>query len=53
MRFTSEAPDRTRVDVEHRHLERHGPGWEQTRESVAGEGGWPGCLERFAERVSG
>lgn len=53
VRFTSEAPDRTRVDVEHRNLERHGPGWEQTRESVAGEGGWPGCLERFAERVGG
>jgi uncharacterized protein YndB with AHSA1/START domain len=50
--FTSETPERTRVDLEHRKLERHGDGWEQIRESVAGEGGWPGCLRRFAEQVA-
>jgi len=51
VRFYSEAPDRTRVELEHRNLDRHGDGWEQTRASVAGEGGWPGCLQAFAERV--
>ena len=51
VRFTEDAPGRTRVDLEHRHLERHGEGWEQLRDSVAGEGGWPGCLRAFAERV--
>ena len=51
VRFTAETPDRTRVELEHRNIDRHGDGWEQTRESVGGEGGWPGCLRRFAERV--
>jgi uncharacterized protein YndB with AHSA1/START domain len=51
VRFIAEAPDRTRVELEHRNLDRHGEGWEQTRDSVAGEGGWPGCLRAFAQRV--
>jgi uncharacterized protein YndB with AHSA1/START domain len=50
--FISEALDRTRVELEHRNLERHGEGWEQTRDAVAGEGGWPGCLQKFAERLA-
>jgi uncharacterized protein YndB with AHSA1/START domain len=52
VRFTSEGTDRTRLELEHRNLDRHGEGWEQTRESVGGDGGWPGCLRRFAERVA-
>ena len=52
VRFTSEGPDRTRVELEHRNLERHGDGWESTRDSVGGEGGWPGCLRRFAEQLA-
>jgi uncharacterized protein YndB with AHSA1/START domain len=52
VRFTAEGPDRTRVDLEHRHLERHGDGWMQIRESVGGEGGWPGCLRRYAGRLA-
>ena len=52
VRFTPVAPDRTRVELEHRHLERHGDGWEQLREAIGGEGGWPGCLRRFAERLA-
>ena len=52
VRFISEAPNRTRVEVEHRNLERHGEGWEQTRDMVRSEGGWPGCLRRFAERLA-
>ncbi len=52
VRFTSEAPERTRVELEHRNLDRHGEGWEQTRESVGGEVGWPGCLRSFAERLA-
>jgi uncharacterized protein YndB with AHSA1/START domain len=52
VRFASEAPERTRVELEHRHLDRHGEGWQQTHESISGEGGWPGCLRRFAERLA-
>jgi uncharacterized protein YndB with AHSA1/START domain len=52
VRFIPEGDARTRVELEHRNLDRHGEGWEQTRESVAGEGGWPFCLQRFAERLA-
>jgi uncharacterized protein YndB with AHSA1/START domain len=50
--FVSEAPDRTRVDVEHRHLDRHGDGWESLRDSVGSDSGWPGSVRRFAERIA-
>ena len=48
VRFVAEAPDRTRVELEHRNLERHGEGWEGVREGVAGDEGWPLYLSRFA-----
>jgi uncharacterized protein YndB with AHSA1/START domain len=51
VRFFAEAPDRTRVEVEHRDLERHGPGWEGVRDRVAESAGWPLYLRRFAEVV--
>jgi uncharacterized protein YndB with AHSA1/START domain len=49
VRFVSEAPERTRVEVEHRNLERHGDGWEGTSDGVGSPGGWPLYLQRFAE----
>jgi len=51
VRFYREAPERTRVEVEHRNLERHGAGWEGVRDGVAAPDGWPLYLQRFAERV--
>jgi uncharacterized protein YndB with AHSA1/START domain len=51
VRFIAEAGDRTRVELEHRNLDRHGPGWEAEREGVGGEGGWPLYLDRFAQQL--
>lgn len=48
VRFIPESPDRTRVQLEHRHLDRHGPGWESLRDGVDSQGGWPLYLERYA-----
>ena len=48
VRFTAETPERTRVDLEHRNLERHGAGWEGVREGVSGDDGWPLYLKGFA-----
>ena len=51
VRFIAETPERTRVELEHRHLDRHGEGWEGLREGVRGDQGWPLYLGRFAEQV--
>jgi uncharacterized protein YndB with AHSA1/START domain len=51
VRFTSETPERTRVELEHRNLDRHGGGWEGMREGVGSDQGWPLYLVRFADLV--
>jgi uncharacterized protein YndB with AHSA1/START domain len=48
VRFIAETPERTRVQLEHRRLDRHGAGWEGVREGIGGDQGWPLYLERFA-----
>lgn len=50
IRFVSEAADRTRVDLEHRHLDRHGDGWQGFTSLDTGNG-WPLYLERFRAAV--
>lgn len=49
IRFVAETPERTRVELEHRHLDRHGEGWPGLRDGVESEGGWPLYLQRFVD----
>lgn len=53
VRFVAETPERTRIELEHRNLDRHGPGWEGVREGVEGDAGWPLYLARYADVVAG
>ncbi|MHA6626669.1 SRPBCC family protein [Pseudonocardia sichuanensis] len=48
VRFVAESPSRTRLVLEHRHIDRHGPGWDGVRQGVDGDGGWPLYLSRYA-----
>ena len=49
VRFVAEGAARTRVEVEHRHLDRHGEGWEQMRDAVGSPDGWDLGLRRLAD----
>jgi len=51
VRFVAETPGRTRVELEHRELERHGAGWEAVGDGVAGDDGWPLYLSRYAALI--
>lgn len=48
VRFVADGPARTRVELEHRHLDRHGPGWESIHAGVDEDQGWTLYLARFA-----
>jgi uncharacterized protein YndB with AHSA1/START domain len=52
VRFVAETGQRTRVELEHRNIDRHGPGWAGVRDGVAGDAGWPLYLSRYAELVT-
>jgi uncharacterized protein YndB with AHSA1/START domain len=53
VRFIAEGPHRTRVELEHRHIDRHGPGWEDLYAGVDNDGGWPLYLARYASLFAG
>ena len=48
VRFVPESADRTRVELEHRNIDRHGPGWEAVHGGIDGDAGWPLYLDRYA-----
>jgi uncharacterized protein YndB with AHSA1/START domain len=48
VRFVAETSQRTRVELEHRHIDRHGAGWESVRDGVDNDAGWPLYLRRYA-----
>ena len=45
--FTAEAPNRTRVDFEHRNLERYGDAAPKLRDEIDSPKGWGAILDRF------
>jgi uncharacterized protein YndB with AHSA1/START domain len=51
--FTPDGPGRTRVDLEHRNIDRHGDGWEGMRSAVGSPEGWRIGLQRFADAARG
>jgi uncharacterized protein YndB with AHSA1/START domain len=51
VRFVADGADRTRIELEHRHLDRHGDGWESMRDAVGSDQGWNGGLGAFARRL--
>jgi uncharacterized protein YndB with AHSA1/START domain len=53
VRFLAETAGRTRVELEHRNIDRHGAGWESVGEGVAGQEGWPLYLARYAALLGG
>jgi len=53
VRFVAETPERTRVELEHRNLDRHGEQWESVRAGIASTDGWPLYLRRYADLLAG
>src|SRR5262245_6712661 len=52
VRFLEEGQDSTRVELEHRHLDRYGTRRDEMRGIFASESGWSGLLEAFARAAS-
>jgi len=51
VRFRAEGPERTRVELEHRHLDRLVDG-QALRDGIGEGGGWSSNLEHFARAVA-
>jgi uncharacterized protein YndB with AHSA1/START domain len=50
--FVADGPNRTRVELEHRKLDRHGEGWEAHRDAVGSPDGWQVGLDAFAKAAA-
>ena len=48
VRFVDDGQGRTRVELEHRHIDRHGLNWQAVSDAIDGDEGWPLYLGRYA-----
>jgi uncharacterized protein YndB with AHSA1/START domain len=46
--FIATGPNCTRLELEHRHIDRHGTDWPAVSDGVAHDQGWPLYLQRYA-----
>jgi hypothetical protein len=53
VKFIAEGTDLTRIELEHRYLERMGGKAAEVRNTVDSPGGWGGILESFKRRAEG
>lgn len=53
VRFVALGARTTSVELEHRHLDRHGEGWQAMRDALGSPDGWGGSLRHFAEHMGG
>ena len=51
VRFSPASEGYTRIDLEHRHFERHGAGADAMRAGVSATGGWASLLQIFQARL--
>jgi uncharacterized protein YndB with AHSA1/START domain len=52
VRFIADSPTTTTVELEHRHLDRHGDGWEGMRDAVGSPDGWTLGLTRLLRYIA-
>jgi uncharacterized protein YndB with AHSA1/START domain len=52
VRFAPAGPGKTRVELEHRDLDRYGEGARALRESLDSKGGWELSLDHFSRAVA-
>ncbi|GAB2472000.1 SRPBCC family protein [Jatrophihabitans fulvus] len=52
VRFVADGDRGTRVELEHRHIDRHGPGWESLHDAVGSEQGYPLWFSRLQALLS-
>ena len=51
IRFTPQSDGTTRIDLEHRHFERHGTSGSSMRRAVSAPNGWDGLLQLYLNRI--